>query len=438
MSVSNQQLNDWVRDTKAHKNVYTDQQVFDLEMQRIWGRSWIFIGHESQVAKPGEFLTLDFAGMPAVMVRDKDNAIHVLHNRCGHKGSKLITKPCGKNARFTCPYHGWTYKLDGKLVGVPHQTGYEGTGFDKTDPQYSMQVFRTESYRGFVFATLDAKMVSLKEWLGESAITIDNLCDRAPEGEVEFAGGVLKFDHECNWKLFNENLNDTMHPMVVHKSVVDAANKYIATLPEDSPNRAEAEIIPPFGSSYEIFEESGITGFDYGHHYDGGKISIHSNYTVIPEYKEAMLKSYGEQRTDEILSYNSHNTLYYLSVTFKSAIQNIRVVRPISASRTIIETYSFRLKGAPESMLQRTLLYSRLINSNGSMVGADDLEVYKRVQKGLQSGASDWVEFHRNFGADKQEGKRVTNLGTSDLDVRTQFRAWKHYMIGAPLSGEAV
>ena len=88
-------------------------------------------------------------------------------------------------------------------------------------------------------------------------------------------------------------------------------------------------------------------------------------------------------------------------------------------------------------MLQRTLLYSRLINSNGSMVGADDLEVYLRVQKGLQSGASDWLEFHRNFGTDKREGNRVTNLGTSDLDVRTQFRAWKHYMVDAPLAGES-
>jgi phenylpropionate dioxygenase-like ring-hydroxylating dioxygenase large terminal subunit len=249
---------------------------------------------------------------------------------------------------------------------------------------------------------------------------------------------VLKFEHDCNWKLFTENLNDTMHPMVVHKSVVDSANKYIASLPEDSPNRIEAEIIPPFGASYEKYEESGITGFDYGHHFDGGKTSIHADYSVDPDYLQAMHDSYGEQRTSEILGYNSHNTMYYPSVTFKSAVQNIRIVRPISANKTIIETWSFRLKGAPESMLQRTLLYSRLINSNGSMVGADDLAVYLRVQQGLRSGGSDWVEFHRNYGNDVKIGTRRTNVGTSDLDVRTQFRAWKHYMADAPLSGEPV
>lgn len=436
MSISNQQLSDWVREGKAHKNVYIDEQVFDLEMQRIWGKSWVYIGHESQVKTPGEYYTLDFVGMPAVMVRDKDNVIHVLHNRCGHKGAKLVVKPCGENARFTCPYHGWTYQLDGRLVGVPHPTGYADTGFDKSQPQYSMQAFRSEVYRGFVFATLDKTMVTLPEWLGDAAVTIDNLCDRAPEGEVEVAGGVLKFEHDCNWKLFTENLNDTMHPMVVHKSVVDAANQYISDLPEGSPNRAVAEIIPPFGASYEQFEETGITGFDYGHHFDGGKTSIHANYTVDPDYRQAMLASYGESRTNKILGYNSHNTLYYPSVTFKSAVQNIRVVRPIAADKTIIETYSFRLKGAPDSMLQRTLLYSRLINSNGSMVGADDLAVYLRIQQGLRSSGNDWVEFHRNLGKDIEQNGRTTNVGTSDLDVRTQFRAWKYYMANEPLGGQ--
>jgi hypothetical protein len=76
-----------------------------------------------------------------------------------------------------------------------------------------------------------------------------------------------------------------------------------------------------------------------------------------------------------------------------------------------------------------------LINCNGSMVGADDLAVYTRVQQGLLSEASDWVEFHRNFGSDQELGDRRTNVGTSDLDMRTQFRAWKHYMAGAPLAG---
>lgn len=431
MSYTNSQLDQLVTPTKIHRKVYTDPAIFDLEMKRIWGKSWIYIGHESQVPDPGSYITLQIGKIPLVMVRDREGGVNVLLNRCGHKGAKLVDKPCGNTGGgFRCCYHGWGYRLNGKLVGVPHAQGYENTGFDKNDPQYSMQpLARQGSHRGFVFATMDASAPDLLTWLGGAVGVLDNLCDRSPEGEVEVAGGVLKYEHECNWKMFIENLNDTMHPMVVHQSVVDAANDFIGTLPEGSPHRTEAEIIPPFGASYKNFEATGITGFRYGHHYDGGKSSIHSNYTVDPDYEAAMLKAYGPERTREILTFNTHNTLYYPSLTIKSAVQNIRIVRPIAVDRCVVETWSFRLKGAPESMLQRTLLYSRLINSNGSMVGPDDLTAYRRMQAGLQSPANDWVEMHRNYGSDEDLGDRWTNSGTSDLDMRSQYGAWRDYML---------
>jgi len=428
---SEQEIAGLVEPTRVHRRVYTDPDIFDLEMERIWGGSWIYIGHESQVPEAGDFITLNYGKVPVVMVRDNDNRVHVLHNRCGHKGVKLVDTPCGKIPAFRCCYHGWRYRLDGKLLGVPHVKGYEGTGFDKNDPQYSMQkLARFESLRGFMFATMNPNAPDLRTWMGGAADVMDNLCDRAPEGEVEAAGGVLRYEHECNWKMFIENLNDTMHPMIVHRGVVDAALDYIKTLPDDSPRRDEAEIIPPFGASYETFEATGITGFPYGHHYDGGKTSIHADYTLDPDYEAAMLEAYGRERMHEILSFNTHNTLYYPSLTIKSAVQNIRVVRPIAYNKTIIETWSFRLKGAPDSMLQRTLLYSRLINANGSMVGPDDLTAYFRMQEGLESRATDWIEMHRNFGQDEKKNDRTIGKGTSDLDVRTQYRAWREYMSG--------
>jgi hypothetical protein len=223
-----------------------------------------------------------------------------------------------------------------------------------------------------------------------------------------------------------------MHPMVTHQSVVQAAKDYISTLPaEAASQRAEAEIIPPFGASFEVFENTEITGFKYGHHYDGGKSSIHADYSVLPAYNDAMVAAYGEERTREIFSFNTHNTLYYPSVTIKSAVQNIRVVRPIAVNKCIVETWSFRLKGAPDEILQRTLLYSRLINSSASMVGPDDLEAYMRIQSGLESNGDDWVDMARQFGRDKDQGDRTVGGGTSDLDVRTQYTAWRNYMTDA-------
>jgi len=106
-------------------------------------------------------------------------------------------------------------------------------------------------------------------------------------------------------------------------------------------------------------------------------------------------------------------------------------VRPIAVDKCIVETWSFRLKGAPPEMLQRTLLYSRLINSSSSMVGPDDLEAYMRMQDGLESTSNDWVEMYRQYGQDRDEGDRIVGGGTSDLDMRTQYTAWKNYMTEA-------
>lgn len=434
MTISNEELSTLVEPNRVHKRVYTDPAVFELEMERIWGQAWIFIGHESQVPNAGDYFTTNINHkVPVVMVRDKAGAVHVLHNRCGHKGAKIVEQRQGTaRGAFRCPYHAWTFQHDGTILKIPNEAGYQDTGFELKDPCNNMQkVAQYDSYRGFVFATLSNDMPDLKTWLGGAVDCLDNLCDRSPEGEVEVAGGVLRYQHDCNWKYIAENLNDTMHPQAVHQSVVQSAQNYIDTLPPEAvKQRAEAEIILPFGGSYEQFEATGITGFRYGHHYDGGKTSIHADYTVNPEYHAAMVAAYGEERTREIYSFNTHNTLYYPSLTIKTAVQNIRVIRPVAVDRFVAETWSFRLKGAPDFMLQRTLLYSRLINSVASMVGPDDHEVYQRAQQGLESDATQWVEMYRQYGQDQELADRVVGGGTSDLDVRTEYRAWRDYMLG--------
>jgi benzoate/toluate 1,2-dioxygenase alpha subunit len=94
--------------------------VFELEMERLWGRAWIYVGHESQVKQAGEFITTTIGTEPVVLSRDKSGQVHVLYNRCGHKGAKVAAQKCGKTSMFRCPYHGWSYHLDGKLNVVPH------------------------------------------------------------------------------------------------------------------------------------------------------------------------------------------------------------------------------------------------------------------------------------------------------------------------------
>jgi hypothetical protein len=149
-----------------------------------------------------------------------------------------------------------------------------------------------------------------------------------------------------------------------------------------------------------------------------------------------MESAYGAERARAILSEVRHNTVYYPSLTIKGAIQAIRVVRPIAPDRTLIESWTFRLAGAPASLLQRTVMYSRLINAPTSMVGHDDRHCYRAIQEGLAADGNEWVSLHRNYSPAEADGIAGDYNGTSEVSMRGQFAAWQRFMAESIASAE--
>ena len=119
-----------VQDDRIHVSLYTDPRIFADEMDRIFARGWVFVGHDSEVPSPGDFVTREIATQPVIMVRKKDGGVSVFLNRCMHRGTMLCPAAGGHTRTFACPYHGWTYDLDGTLLGVPYPGGY--ASFDKS------------------------------------------------------------------------------------------------------------------------------------------------------------------------------------------------------------------------------------------------------------------------------------------------------------------
>jgi len=412
---------------RVHRDVYTDPEVFQLEMERLWSRTWIYVGHASQVPQPGDFITADIAAKPVIMVRHTDGKVRVLMNRCAHKGTKVVSDLSGNTGKvFRCPYHAWTYRTDGSLINIPLREGYAGT---RLEAQGLQAVKNVETYRGFVFARLSEKGIGFRDYFDDSLSSIDYLADRSPEGELELVGGCLRYLHNCNWKMFVENLNDTMHPMIAHAGSAGIAKKLWEGKPASMPKPMAIEQFVPFVSDYRFFDEMGVKVYPHGHSFSGVNFSIHSAYSTIPEYEAAMKKAYGEERAQKILGTVRHNTVYYPSLTIKGAIQSIRVARPLAADKTVLESYTFRLKGAPQALLERTVTYNRLINSPMSVVGHDDLHCYRAIQEGLAAQGNDWVNLHRDFKQD--EGGEMVANGTSDISMRNQFRAWREFMADA-------
>ena len=201
---------------RVHRRVYADAEIFELEMQRIFGRTWVYVAHESEIKNPGDYKATYIGRQPVIVSRFEDGSIHVLYNRCMHRASIVCRDERGNSNRFRCPYHGWTYRNDGTLIGVPYRDTYP-PNFDFS--QWSLlSVAQVASYQGFIFANQSPDAVGLEESLGAYKVTFDNLVDRSPTGEIELGPVAHKYDFVGNWKFQMENANDPYHGPFVHES----------------------------------------------------------------------------------------------------------------------------------------------------------------------------------------------------------------------------
>lgn len=429
-----------VQPERVHRDIYTDPEVFRLEMRHLFANTWVYVGHASQIPNPGDYLTTDIGDQPVMASRHTDGSIHVFYNRCPHKGVKIASEVCGNTGKFfRCPYHAWSFKTNGSLLAIPLKKGYDGTGLEETEAARGLApVGASHVYRDFIFARLAETGVDFDAFFGESLSSIDNMVDRSPEGKLVLEGAPLRYMHPCNWKMLVENQTDTCHPMVAHESSAGTAvSVWEREQSKGGPKPMAVEVYAPFMAPYEFFEKMGLRVWPNGHGHTGVTTSIHADYSAIPGYFEKMVEAYGEERARAILGENRHNTIYFPNIMVKGPIQTLRVFKPIAADKTLVESYTFRLVGAPDMLFERTLMYNRLINAPTSIVGHDDLEMYERAQIGLHANGLEWVNVQRLYEPGEQEDVTAIAGGTSERQMRNQFSAWTKYMLMSMPEGDA-
>jgi phenylpropionate dioxygenase-like ring-hydroxylating dioxygenase large terminal subunit len=415
---------------RVHRDLYLSDELFALEQQHFFANTWNYVGHASQVPAAGDYLALQIAGRPLLMVRQPDGGIQVLNNRCAHKGTQLVSDESGNVGKyFRCPYHAWTYKLDGTPMGVPLKAGYEGTQLPHCESGQGMGALKHVAvYRDFVFAKINDAGPDFNAYFGDVLGAIDNLVDRSPVGRLRIEGGVLRNVIHCNWKMYLENINDTVHPLSVHESATHAASALWRDQPDDAPKPMAMEQILPFGAGHDFFDRMGGRVYPNGHSMLGTHFSIHSGYAQVPEYEAALRAAHGAARATEILQRSPQNSVCFPSLSVKGSPQAIRVIRPLAVDRTLLEAWSFRVEGAPDLLFERSMTYNRLVFSPMSVVAHDDVHLFESIQHGLRAGSNEWVSLHRGFDrAELDEGVREVN-GTNELLMRNQFRAWATFM----------
>ena len=428
----------YVEPDRVRREIYIDPQLFELEMERIHERIWIYCGHATQVPNGGDYCTFQIGRQPMVMIRRADGEISVLYNRCPHRGAMLCGNHQGNTGKFfKCSYHAWSFRHDGSLLSIPMiDSAYEGTNWGAGNPDCRMKAAaRVESYRGFVFASLADEGPSLEEFLGKARIALDNMCDRSPEGEIEIVPNCFRVVQRSNWKIFIENQIDALHPAITHQSTGAAAREIELDLQK---KYGEAPLSYHMLSAFatltvEDWNAFETKGYPYGHTSVGGYMKLRPRDPESIEYERLLAKAYGKEKMEEILSVPIHHMMYYPGLGIQPQLQQLRVVRPLSVDRMLTEIWYFRLKGAPEAIHRRALDYYNLVNSPATMINADDMENFWKCQQGLGSNGNDWVSFHRHFGHDLERNgvmESPPDRGTSETPMRNQIQAWKKYMEG--------
>jgi phenylpropionate dioxygenase-like ring-hydroxylating dioxygenase large terminal subunit len=395
---------------RVHGSLYTDPQIFQRELQRIWYRTWVYIGHVSEVPEPNDYVVKSIGPQPLIMTRDRQGEIHVLLNRCSHRANMVCDAPKGNSSAFRCPYHGWTFSNTGKLLGYPFNSGYGGT---ELKAQLGLgRVPRVESYRGFVFGSFATDGPSLKEHLGGAADAFDRLARLSPCGEVELTTGWVKHRVKANWKMLLENECDGYHPQFVHASIFSVADSGIGQLYGEK-STALAKDLDSGHTEIDLRPEFRKAGQPLGW--------FGTSAERLPGYAAAMTETYGADDAREIMIDGSPHVMVFPNL-FIAEIQ-LFVIQPLAVDETVQHVTAVQLKGAPE--MNRRLL-QQTIGSVGpaGLLLADDSEMYERNQRGVVALMPEWLQLKRGLHRERRDNGYMVGDVTDEVPQRG---IWRHY-----------
>jgi phenylpropionate dioxygenase-like ring-hydroxylating dioxygenase large terminal subunit len=424
-AVSSMELDTLVNGPVLSHRLYTDQSIFSSEMERLFSVAWIYLGHECQLPTPGSYF-LSHIGLASVIVtRDRQGEIHVLENRCAHRAAPVCSELNGSASALVCPYHGWTFGLDGSLKGMPLPSDY---GKDFRNGRGLRRVARVSSYRGFIFASMAETGPSLETFLGVAKAALDDFMDRAPEGKLELCDEVpLRHRYRGNWKIQFENLNDFVHPGFAHASAMNATAA-VASPASGGKGDGILDVIGNFQDFTKKLQGLESVTTEYGHSFIPGFAKMSGSFQQADGELHAVLAAkLGEEEATRIIDTDIWVALIYPSLIIKPGNQNLRIIRPLAADETEITMHSFRMPGAPPRVFDEAHDYYRLLGSPASPILADDLAIYEMVQSNY--GREYFMSAERCHKEDASDTDFIP--GTSEGYIRNQYNVWKTFMAGA-------
>ena len=403
----------------VHGSLYVDPEVHAEEMDRIFTRGWVFVGHESEIAQPGDWVTRRVGGEPMIMARDRSHEVNVVANRCAHRGTELCWAARGNNNSFQCNYHAWTFDLDGKLKGVPYPGGFAK---DKADLGLDT-AGQVDAYRGFVFANLDGHAGPLSDHLGDGGPNmIDRLVDLSPTGAIEVTKGWIGHRVESNWKLWPESDNDGYHLNWVHASMVDA-----------SPDTYYHETIlggETGNESRAVDWGNGHIELDFRPSYRRELAWLGTTRERVEDYCQVLTDRVGRERADRLLLEGPPHGFIFPNLFLGE--MNLAIIEPVGPGQMIHHHTAIQLGGVDEAFNRRLLRQSEAAMGPAAFIVPDDAVTAERIQLAMagatRPGAGPsrtWIDMSRGI-----ERESIGELGRRQAlisDETTNRGFWRQY-----------
>lgn len=371
---------------RTNRRIFTDEDIFELEIKHIFEGNWIYLAHESQVANPGDYFTTFIGRQPVVITRDKSGELHCLINACAHRGAMVCRRKTDNRMTLTCPFHGWTFRNDGTLLKVkdPDGAGYPDT-FNSGGSHNMVKVARFEGYRGFLFGSLNADVLPLAEHLGDATKVIDMLVDQSPDG-LEVLRGSSTYTFDGNWKVQAENGADGYHVTATHWNYAATTSRRSTG---ESKNDTKALDAGSWGKS-----GGGYWSFPHGH------LCLWT-WAANPQDRplwdklDGLKQTYGETKGDFMVKGSRNLCLYPNVYVMDQFSTQIRHFRPIAPNKTEVTIYCIAPKGESDTArAHRIRQYEDFFNASG-MATPDDLEEFRSCQLTYQAQAAPWNDMSR-------------------------------------------
>lgn len=407
-----------VGDDRVAGTLYTGPELFELEMDRIFHRTWVWVAHESEVAKAGDFKTAWVGRRPVIVSRDRRGGINVLLNRCRHRGASVCDVPKGNGNGFTCPYHAWSYALDGTLRGIPYPEGYEDVTEKKDLP---LQRLKVGTYAGMIFASFDHEIQPLEDFLGGARLWIDRFMKQGAGYPIKVQG-EHKFRFQGNWKIQLENTTDWYHFPIVHRSwmsSVDAETASMLSIMTDE-NAVTHALGNGHSVSVSVPEHADLD-------VDDGTEKLQDRFSHVIE---ELSKDMPPERVRRIVR-SLHGAGFNLNLfpNVAMSMSFFRVLRPVSVAETEIRHVALGLDGGPEIVNRERLRIHEHFQGPFGFGSPDDAEAWSRVQRGVTGGVDMPILVNRGLGREKPNDLgQPTSHATDETGMREAYAMWKKMM----------